>query len=312
MHLFVWGSIVSWFVVIPITSSPGLYGGLNLFLYNGVAYEVLGSATFWFYLPLAIVLALLPTIVFRVVRLNLWPHLIDDVRLKEKKEGRRIFRRKLFHRKPPEDLAATLPRSTKRSGYAFSHKEGFAKMITTGHIFGMNENEVEIERHRRLSQYIRTSRPVSPTDHALSTAAEASLNVVASPIVTIEIVESQDTDVVQKKEEEEGTIKEKVETVEQVPLSEADNIEQLADEKEDEISNTDTEEVVIGDEPDVVPSVESGGGDMNQHTGGEDMTDSILIPGKFSINLPGSVESPEKEEEKEKSKTMESDDKSNM
>ena len=164
MHIFVWGSILSWLVVIPISSTEGLYGLIGFFQYGGTAFEVIGSATFWFYLPIATMVALAPTIIFRIVRLDVDPHNIDDVRLLQKKEGRQLFKRLKFHRKPVDSAASR--RSMKRTGYAYSHTEGFGEMITTGRIFGLNEEEVFIERQRRLSTIISkpTSRATSPPD----------------------------------------------------------------------------------------------------------------------------------------------------
>ena len=307
MHVAVWGSMLSWFVVIPITSSSGFYGVANLFLYNGVAYEVISSAVFWFYLFLATVIALLPTISFRICRLNLFPNLIDDVRLKQKQEGRTIFRRRLFHRKPPPDLTPVQRRSIKRTGYAFSHQEGFGEMITTGKIFGLNENEIEEEHHRRLSQLI-----ISRSHHELAigdtllTAAEASLSTVTPPVVTIEVMEeSKDSgDHVETKEQ---LVKEAT-----PPVGDGDNVQMLESEKEEVISNTGTEEVIIAEDPGEVPlELEEGNDDDGTQIAGgteggvQDETDSILTPGKFRINLPGSVDSPEETKEEEESKSTE-------
>ena len=161
MHVFVWGSMLSWLVVIPITSSDFLYDlYADLFRYNGVAYEVLGSATFWFYVPLATIIALAPTVMFRVIKLDLYPRLVDDVRLKMKTDGRRLFKRKTFKRKSVKRT------SVKRSGYAFAHEHGFAKLITSGLGFGMRQDTVEEERQRRLSAWMATpttSRATTPS-----------------------------------------------------------------------------------------------------------------------------------------------------
>ena len=143
MHLVVWGSILIWFVVIPVTSTETLYG--SFFQYGGVAYEVLSSANFWFYLPLAAIVALLPTIVFRFVSLYRNPTFVDFVRLKEKKEGKKLFKRKKIAFKSRRH-------SMSRTGYAFSHSHGFAALITSGHIFGLNKDRVTEEHTRRNSR----------------------------------------------------------------------------------------------------------------------------------------------------------------
>lgn len=157
MHIFVWGSIISWFVVIPFIGAPFLYG--SFFTYTGVANEVLGTAQFWFYWPLASVIALTPTVIFRFTRLDLDPHLVDDVRLKVGKEGRKLFRRRTFKRKVPKRVEKS---AGKRTGYAFAHQQGFGKLITSGLGFGMPLQDVEVQHQRRLTRLITASQQGSP------------------------------------------------------------------------------------------------------------------------------------------------------
>ena len=163
MHLFVWGSILSWLVVIPIAGTGALYDSVpGLFRYVGVAFEVLSSATFWIYLPIAAVAALTPTIIFRIMRVDIAPHIVDDVRLLQDQQGRKLFKRiRLRHK---HEATATRPGSVRRTGYAYSHTEGFGDLISSGRIFGLNEEEVLAEHRRRLSTIISnpTSRAASP------------------------------------------------------------------------------------------------------------------------------------------------------
>ena len=160
MHIFVWGSIVAWFVVIPITSTEAIYNITLFRFYPGAAFQVLASATFWFYLPLVTVIALLPTVALRVIRLEFYPHLVDDVRLKMKLEGKKLFKR--FKQK---SLLTHSPRSLKRkrTGYAFSHQEGFGRLIETGVGFCdmPPPEQVEEQRRQRLSVWM-SSPPTSP------------------------------------------------------------------------------------------------------------------------------------------------------
>ncbi len=151
-HVAVWGSIATWFVIIPITSSPAFYS--PFFVYNGVAYEVMGSAAFWFYWPLATIISLMPTICFRLIQLDLHPRFIDDVRLKEKKEGKKLFKRRTIRRK---SVRRERSGSVKRSGYAFSHQEGFAQLIMSGLGFGLKQDRVEKERQERLTTLINSA-----------------------------------------------------------------------------------------------------------------------------------------------------------
>ena len=148
MHACVWLSIASWFIVIPITGTAAFYG--TFFQFVGVANQVLSTTIFWFYLPLSAVISLLPTMVFRLVKLYRRPTFADFVRLKQLPEGgkSRVFRHLKFKRK-----VKTLGEGVKelRSSYAFSHQQGFAPLITTGLIFGMNPEDVRKEHLRRQS-----------------------------------------------------------------------------------------------------------------------------------------------------------------
>lgn len=187
MHLFVWGSIIAWFVVIPFMSAGPVYSGfLPLFaLYAGVAIEVLGSATFWFYWPLAVMVALSPTICSRITRLDLDPHLVDDVRLLQNKEGRSIFTHQKPSRKP-----SFRAQSVKRSGYAFAQEEGYGKMIASGKIFGQDEQEVQKKHSQRLSQLIVTNPPTptrTASPYSVAAGVEASLTLASSVLVSNEV-----------------------------------------------------------------------------------------------------------------------------
>lgn len=189
MHILVWGSILIWFVIIPITSSPGFYS--SFFQYGGVAYKVLSTTDFWFYLPIATVVALFPTIFSRLVTLYRQPTYVDFVRLKERKEGEKLFKRKTVRRRPVTARSGTL----KRSGYAFAHQEGFADLISTGHIFGLDSDHVQAEHFRRRSILIsqshsrashsRAGTEPPPNNTSITTAAIAAAANLTTAVVGI-------------------------------------------------------------------------------------------------------------------------------
>lgn len=330
MHIFVWGSILIWLVAIPIMSAGGLYGLIDLFLYVGVAFEVLRSASFWFYLLLATAIALAPTIIFRIMRLDVNPHIVDDVRLLQKNEGRRLFKRLKFHRKPPE--SAVSRRSVKRTGYAFSHTEGYGDMITTGHIFGMNEEEVFAERQRRLSTIISrpTSRGTTPSkDKDSLSAIKATLAIAGADVAAA--VTSHGT--IQEGDDQGGKEKVSVEVYKtKKELEQGDKIDagtSSSQEKEKSLELPDEQSSVIEAENvkvDLAEDVSSAGaGDVEQTEDTDEVSSdhessrALLIPTKkssndtegeaiemsnldeeesdndkplVSMNLPGSVESP--------------------
>ena len=203
MHLFVWGSIIAWFVVVPIINTSFLYVGLiALFrFYVGVSDQVLATATFWFYWPLAAVIALLPTVVFRTIRLDLDPHLVDDVRLKMKMDGKKLFKRFRFKR-------STLRRegTITRTGYAFAHEEGFGRIIESGVGFrGMRQERVEEERRKRLEKMGSLSPSISTTPTPVKKHLEPS--PVFHETVTAETAETTPIEKVDITDTEETTIK---------------------------------------------------------------------------------------------------------
>ena len=290
MHIFIWGSILSWLVVIPITSVSGLYGLLDFFEYLGTAYEVLATGTFWIYLPIATVIALLPTIIFRMVRVDVDPHIVDDVRLVQKKEGRRLFKRPKFHFKPVD--SAVTRRSVKRTGYAYSHTEGFGDMISSGRIFGMNEEQVADERRRRLS----TMLAASAAGVASAIATHGILQEEKPEIIVeIHVVEREDAQTESQSNQEKETKPQDEQSPMQVDdftSAEGDGGE-LSVPADDVTSDNDSSTALV-----LLTKIDSSGDEE------EGKTNLIEVKGDtdeppVSINLPGSVESPSHDHDKE-------------
>lgn len=90
------------------------------------------TANFWFTLLLTVVIILIPVVAERFYYVDTRPTLTDKVRLQQKigkirkLAGVRILRRRSTLRQSQ--------RSVGRSGYAFSHQEGFGELITSGSI----------------------------------------------------------------------------------------------------------------------------------------------------------------------------------
>lgn len=149
MHIFIWFSIVAWFIVIPFLASSLVYPGISTF--NGVAFEVLKQPGFWFYVPLACVVALFPVIVTRSLSRFFFPTLADDIMLSGIVKSAETKTR----RRNRKDVQ-------RRSGYAFSHQRGFGDFITTGRGFGLPSDQVEAERNKRLSKAAPGDVKVTP------------------------------------------------------------------------------------------------------------------------------------------------------
>ena len=133
-HISVCSSMVSWFVVIFITGAS-----IDFFFfsrYTFVAQYVLATPNFWFYLPLACVIALFPVIAVRTFSLDRFPKQLNRLQIDKSDRIR-------------EDVSTNVGRdgsSVRRSGYAFAQIRGFGQLITSGYIFGLSKKEVDEER----------------------------------------------------------------------------------------------------------------------------------------------------------------------
>ncbi|CAD5227253.1 unnamed protein product [Bursaphelenchus xylophilus] len=144
-HFFIWGSLGFYFLVVVlyyqvIPYSFISYGPTGNFY--GVVWQAVVTPHFWFSLLLICVLLLLPVFLNRFFWLDTKPSYADRLRA----------RSKLPLHERPEDVqptsqikrtAATTRRSRRgslRSGYAFSHTQGFGELIAKGTLFKNIEN----------------------------------------------------------------------------------------------------------------------------------------------------------------------------
>jgi hypothetical protein len=123
-HVVIWGSCVFYYCFIL-----AFYAPVFNYEYQGTAYQVFGSPNFWFCLLLTNVILLLPVVAYRFYMVDTQPTLSDRIRLKQRMTASKS-RSKDFHLR----RASTMRRSTRslRSGYAFSHSQGFGELITSG------------------------------------------------------------------------------------------------------------------------------------------------------------------------------------
>lgn len=123
-HVVIWGSCIFYYCFIL-----GFYAPVFNYVYQGVAYQVFGSASFWFCLLLTNVVLLTPVVVYRFYMIDTQPTLSDRIRLKQRMTASKSRSKDIHLRR-----ASTMRRSTRslRSGYAFSHSQGFGELITSG------------------------------------------------------------------------------------------------------------------------------------------------------------------------------------
>uniref|UniRef100_A0A3Q0QTJ4 P-type ATPase C-terminal domain-containing protein n=1 Tax=Amphilophus citrinellus TaxID=61819 RepID=A0A3Q0QTJ4_AMPCI len=142
-HFFVWGSIAAYFAITFTMYSNGMfYIFTSTFPFVGTARNSLNQPNVWLTIFLSSLLCILPVVAFRFILIQLRPTINDKVRYKMRKEvlpapaPRRLLRR----------------RST-RSGYAFSHSQGYGELITS-------QNFLMKRPLKRASLFPQTDSPI--------------------------------------------------------------------------------------------------------------------------------------------------------
>lgn len=123
-QFFVWGSLAAYFAVTFTMYSNGMFFIFtSSFPFIGTARNSLNQPNEWLTIFLASLLCILPVVAFRFLVIQLRPTINDKVRHKVRKEAlpapapRRPIRKRI---------------STRRSGYAFSHTQGYGDLVTSG------------------------------------------------------------------------------------------------------------------------------------------------------------------------------------
>ena len=191
--------MLSWLVVPPFLSNFYPLYITDVLVYWGVSNEVLASDYFWIYCFLATILAIFPAAFIKILQIELRPALIDDVRLIEFDRSQKELKDKLVdvsHKlttsikvKEGEESVAVLPAvkpekiAPYRSSYAFSHEEGFGRLIATGRYLGADESKVAEERVRRNTLTLkRTPRSSSFSESSTSLRPSSSKPFKRSPL----------------------------------------------------------------------------------------------------------------------------------
>uniref|UniRef100_A0A8C7GB56 Phospholipid-transporting ATPase n=1 Tax=Oncorhynchus kisutch TaxID=8019 RepID=A0A8C7GB56_ONCKI len=133
-QFFLWGSLSVYFAVIFTMYSNGMFLTLtSSFPFIGTARNSLNQPNVWLTMLLTTVLCVLPVVAYRFLRILLWPTIND-----------KIHKLLLF----PHSRRT----STRRSGYAFSHAQGYGDLVTSGKFLRRTPksrlNSAFIARHR--------------------------------------------------------------------------------------------------------------------------------------------------------------------
>ncbi|VDP04896.1 unnamed protein product [Heligmosomoides polygyrus] len=138
-HVVIWGSLIFYFLLafliyeaLPVT----LLAKTSSSVSYGVAFKTMATPQFWFSILMVSVILLLPVMLNRFFWLDTHPSFADRLRVR-KKLGKRATSVKEDKKTPFTRSAATRRsvRGSLRSGYAFSHSQGFGELILKGKLF---------------------------------------------------------------------------------------------------------------------------------------------------------------------------------
>ncbi|NXR43978.1 AT8B2 ATPase, partial [Hippolais icterina] len=150
-HFFIWGSLAAYFTILFTMHSDGLFQMFpNQFRFVGNAQNTLAQPTVWLTIALTTVVCIMPVVAFRFLKLDLKPELSDTVRYtqlvrKKQKTQHRCMRH-----------AGRV--GSRRSGYAFSHQEGFGELIMSGKNMRLSSLALSSFAPRPSTSWIETLR----------------------------------------------------------------------------------------------------------------------------------------------------------
>uniref|UniRef100_A0A8D0MR42 Phospholipid-transporting ATPase n=1 Tax=Sus scrofa TaxID=9823 RepID=A0A8D0MR42_PIG len=129
-HIFTWGSLGFYFCILFFLYSDGLCLMFpNVFQFLGVARNTLNLPQMWLSVILSMVLCILPVIGYQFLKPLFWPVSVDKV---SGTENLARIHHCMRHPLPPPIRTKLKHPSSRRSAYAFSHKQGFGALITSG------------------------------------------------------------------------------------------------------------------------------------------------------------------------------------
>ncbi|KAM9310665.1 phospholipid-transporting ATPase ID [Pholidichthys leucotaenia] len=207
-HVFVWGSLSSYFVIMFALHSQTLFRIFpNQFHFVGSAQSTLLQPVVWLTIVLATAICIVPVLAFRFLKLDLKPQLSDTVRYTQLRQKRR----KLVGRSgggawrgmsSVSDGRLGTRGGSRRSGYAFAHQEGFGELITSGKNMRLSSLGLATFASKHSSSWIDTLRRKKNTHTPPNTSGECSpapsyVSVSAPPLSNASSVlgGSQDTPV---------------------------------------------------------------------------------------------------------------------
>ncbi|CAH2274037.1 probable phospholipid-transporting ATPase IM isoform X1 [Pelobates cultripes] len=131
-HFFIWGSLAVYFSILFAMHGDGIFDIFpSHFPFVGNARNSLSQKSVWLVIFLTTVICVMPVLTFRFLKVDLRPTLSDKVRYLQQAKKKR---------KPLENRMRRVHRtSSRRSGYAFAHQEGYGELITSGKNMRVND-----------------------------------------------------------------------------------------------------------------------------------------------------------------------------
>ncbi|TKS84252.1 Phospholipid-transporting ATPase ID [Collichthys lucidus] len=121
-QFFVWGSLAGYFAITFTMYSNGMFLIFtSAFPFIGTARNSLNQPNVWLTIFLTSLLCILPVVAFRFILIQLRPTINDKVRHKMRNEALPATTKHVHVRRI----------STRRSGYAFSHSQGYGDLVTS-------------------------------------------------------------------------------------------------------------------------------------------------------------------------------------
>ncbi|NWI72686.1 AT8B2 ATPase, partial [Dryoscopus gambensis] len=150
-HFFIWGSLAAYFAILFTMHSDGLFRVFpHQFRFVGNAQNTLAQPTVWLTIALTTVVCIMPVVAFRFLKLDLKPELSDTVRytqlVRKKQKTQHRCMRRMGHV------------GSRRSGYAFSHQEGFGELIMSGKNMRLSSLALSSFGPRPSTSWIETLR----------------------------------------------------------------------------------------------------------------------------------------------------------
>ncbi|XP_071583446.1 phospholipid-transporting ATPase ID isoform X4 [Heliangelus exortis] len=165
-HFFIWGSLAAYFAILFTMHSDGLFQMFpNQFRFVGNAQNTLAQPTVWLTITLTTVVCIMPVVAFRFLKLDLKPELSDTVRYtqlvrKKQKTQHRCMRR----------VGRV---GSHRSGYAFSHQEGFGELIMSGKNMRLSSLALSSFAPRPSTSWIETLRKKKGSEGSAASSPSA-------------------------------------------------------------------------------------------------------------------------------------------